>query len=246
MAGSRMPARASQPSPPPAAAPRVSVLVVSVDTHARDAAVRALREAEHGVFGARSGEEALALTRGGGWDVLAFDTRTEAYGLPLLEALRERVRPMPVLVGMAELREAEVFCREHDVPLFVSTPVDAPTLRRAVDAAAELAWESKLHKHAHASGVMPVVRKHACVVVVGAVGAGEGLREALPPSLRNAHLALVDTPEHAAEVLRMIIPDLLVLDDVEAHDRLRADATTRAIPELVRGLADPRAVRGGR
>lgn len=212
------------------------MLVVDADARARDATVRAIRAADHAVLGARSGDEAVALLRGGGWDVLLFDTRIQAYDLPLLEVLRDLVRPMPVLVGAAPVREVEAFCREHDVPLFLATPFDEPALRRAIDAAAEHAWEARIARRDHASGVMPIARKHACVIVVGAVGAGEGLREALPPSLRNAHLALVHGPQEASQILRMIVPDLLVLDDVEAHDRLRAEATARAIPVLVRGL----------
>lgn len=170
-------------------------------------------------------------------DIVVFDYAMPVFDGPkLVEALRLNVRPMPVLVGVSALAESRLWCADHGIPIFVMKPFEDATLVRAVDSALKLARDGATPKKKVGSGVRAALRS-ACVVAVGSLQGEEVLHELLPESLQHARVVVVDNPDEAERVLEMIVPDLLVLDDISANDRLRSLATNRAIPMLLRPAA---------
>ena len=142
-------------------------------------------------------------------------------------------RPMPVLVGISGATRARDWCLDHGVPIFLLKPFADVTLRRAVDAAVSQAAEWRDRKKEQTSGTRASIRP-ACVIAVGAVEGEDGLREILPQALAHARIVVVETTDEAERVLDLITPDVMIIDDVSAHDRLRTKATLRAIPIVIR------------
>jgi len=170
-------------------------------------------------------------------DIVVFDYAMPVFDGPkLVEALRLNVRPMPMLVGVSALTESKSWCAEHGVPIFVMKPFEDATFLRAVDSALKLAHEAREPKKKVSSGVR-VALKSACVLAVGNLHGDEVLHELLPESLRHARVVVVDNPDEAERILEMIVPDFLVLDDASCNDRLRALATLKAIPTMLRPAA---------
>ncbi|GAC1546362.1 MAG: hypothetical protein NVS3B10_10330 [Polyangiales bacterium] len=210
------------------------ILVVEDDPTLREAMVESLELDGYVVEGASNGAVGLEMALRNKPHVVVFDFWMPVTDGPtLVEELRTLVRPMPVLIGISAAAHALSWGREHGVPIFLLKPFEAATLSRAVEAAVSQVAEGRGAKRPSVSGTRPVARA-ACVVAVGSSDADVGLRETLPESLRDARIVIVQSAEEAEHILDLIVPDLLVLDDIDEHDALRARATVRAIPVLAR------------
>ena len=183
---------------------------------------------------AANGAVALEIALAKKPHVVVFD-----YALPvtdgptLVEELRMLARPMPILVGISGAPHARDWCLDHGVPIFLLKPFANATLRRAVDAAVSQAAQFRDRKKEQASGTRPATHP-ACVLAVGAVEGDEGLVAILPQALAHARIVVVETADEAERVLDLITPDMMIIDDVGEHDRLRNKANLRAIPVVVR------------
>lgn len=213
------------------------VLVVDDEPVLRHAMAEQLRDEGYTVEEAGNGAVGLEQAIWFKPDIVVFDYAMPVFDGPkLVEALRLHVRPMPVLVGVSAIAESRLWCADHGIPIFVMKPFEDATFLRAVDSALKLAIEARAPKEKGGSGVRASVRS-ACVVAVGNLHGDEVLHELLPEALRHARVVVVDNPDEAEHVLEMIVPDLLVLDDAAANDRLRALALLKAIPLLLRPAA---------
>ena len=212
------------------------VLVVDDEPDLREAMAETLRD--EGYFVDEAGNGAVALERALAHkpDVVVFDyAMPVADGPTMVEQLRTMIRPCPVFVGISAATAAREWCADHGVPIFLLKPFEDTTLCRAVDTAVSALMEARQPRKPSPSGVR-VATRPACVVAVGAIEGDEGIREALPASLRHARIVVVDSPEEAEHVLQLIVPDLIILDDDVAHDALRSVAMARAIPVLTKLL----------
>jgi DNA-binding response OmpR family regulator len=214
---------------------RARILVVEDDATLREGMAESLRLDGLEVFEASNGAVGLEVALTKSPQIVVFDyTMPVADGPMLVAELREVVRPMPVLVAISAAGSVQTWCRDQGIPVFLLKPFDDATMRRAIDAAIGQAIESNRPRPPSKSGTRAATRP-AFVVVVGSRDDGEGgLRDALPESMRHARIVVVASAEEGARILDWIVPDLLVLDDLGAHDSLRALATLRAIPILVR------------
>lgn len=233
----------SKSSKPPRFPARI--LVVEDDRTLREGIVETLRLDGYEVFEASNGAVGLEVALRHRPHVVVFDWAMPiADGPMLVGELREVVRPMPVLVAISAAEKAKAWCRDQGIPVFLLKPFDDATLRRAVGAAVSQVMDADRPKAPSRSGTRASVRP-ACVVAVGSRSGDDELRETLPESMRHARIVLVASSNEAEQVLDRIVPDLLVLDDIGAHDEIRARATANAIPVLVRPPhdgADPRLV----
>ena len=231
-------------SKPPRFAARI--LVVEDDATLREGIAEALRLDGHEVFEASNGAVGLEMALRKKPHVLVFDYAMPVTDGPTLVAeVRDVVRPVPMLVAISATEHVQAWCRDQGIPVFLLKPFDDATMRRAIDAALDPLVEARASAAPSRSGTRAATRP-SCVLVVGSSDDGEkGLRAALPASMRDARVVVVSSADEAAHVLEWIVPDMLVLDDVGAHDELHARATLRAIPVLVRPPhdgADPRLV----
>jgi two-component system response regulator PrrA len=216
-------------------APRV--LVVDDERDLREVIAEQLRLDGYDVDEASNGAVALECALARRPDVVVFDyAMPVADGPALVEQLRTFLRPAPVLVGISAAERARAWCAEHGVPIFVMKPFEHTTLRKAVEEAAAKAAETRDSDGKVASGPREVHRS-ACVVAVGAVERDGALRDSLPASLREARIVVVDSALDAERILELIVPDLVILDDNEAHDRVRSLATANAVPVILRPTA---------
>jgi CheY-like chemotaxis protein len=225
---------------------RARLLVVEDDPTLREGMAETLRLDGHEVFEASNGAVGLEVALQKRPHVVIFDyAMPVADGPTLVAELREVVRPMPVLVAISAASSVQAWCRDQGIAMFLLKPFDDATMRRAVGAAIDHAMEAERPRPPSKSGTRPVARP-AFVIVVGSRDDGElGLRESLPESMRDARIVVVASADEGARVLDWIVPDLLVIDDLGEHDGLRALATLRAIPILLRPPhdgADPRLV----
>jgi CheY-like chemotaxis protein len=234
----------NSPSRPPRA--HVRILVVEDDATLREGLAETLRLDGHVVFEAGNGAVGLEVALQERPQVVIFDyAMPVADGPTLVAELRDLVRPMPVLVAISAAESVQAWCRDQGIPVFLLKPFDDATLRRAIDAAIQNAVESERPRPPSKSGTRAVARP-AFVIAVGSRDDGElGLRESLPEAMRHARIVVVSSADEGMRVLEWIVPDLLVIDDLGENDALRAVATLRAIPILLRPPhdgADPRLV----
>lgn len=223
-----------RPRPP---LPRVRVLVVDDEPILRTAMAELLRDEGFVVDEAGNGAVALEKAIACRPDVVVFDYAMPVFDGPaLVESLRLIIRPHPIFVGVSAIKESRAWCNDHGIPIFVMKPFEDATLLRAVDSALELARERDAPRKKVGSGTRLAVRS-AAVLAVGQLHGDEPLHALLPDALRHARVIVVDHPSEAERILDMIVPDLLVLDDAPEHDRLRAVATAKAVPVLVRPAA---------
>jgi CheY-like chemotaxis protein len=210
------------------------ILIVEDDPALREALAETLRMDGYEVHEAANGAVALEIALRTKPHIVVFD-----YALPvtdgptLVDELRMLARPVPVLVGISGATRARDWCIDNGVPIFLLKPFADVTLRRAIDAAAGQAAELAEKKKQQVSGTLPVTRP-ACVIAVGAVEGDQGLTGILPQALAHARIVVVETAEEAERVLDHVTPDMMIIDDVSAHDPLRTKATLRGIPVVVR------------
>ncbi|MGZ3419099.1 MAG: response regulator [Polyangiales bacterium] len=210
------------------------MLVVDDEPMLRHAMADLLRDEGYRVEEASNGAVALEIALSFRPDVIVFDWwMPVADGRALVESLHESMRPLPGLVAVSGIATARAWCVDKGVPFLVTKPFDDTTLMRAVDAALSRTREERQPRKQTGSGTRAIVRP-ACVVAVGERDPENSLVEELPESLRHARIVTVDEPGDAEKILDMIVPDLLVIDDDASHDHLRALATTKAVPVLVR------------
>lgn len=213
------------------------VLVVDDEPVLRHAMAELLRDEGYTVDEASNGAVALEQALAFKPDIVLFDYAMPVYDGPqLVEALRQTMRPMPMLVSVSALRETKSWCDDHGIPIFVLKPFEDASLIRAVDSALKLAIEGRGPRKHVGSGIRPLA-KSACVLAVGNLHGDELLHDILPASLQHARVIVVDNGDDAERVLEMIVPDLLLLDDSPDNDRLSVIATGRGIPILLRPMA---------
>lgn len=191
-----------------------------------------LRDEGYLVDEASNGAVALELALAHRPDVILFDWVMPVWDGPtMVGAIRELIRPPPILVGVSALHESKSWCEALGIPIFVMKPFEQSTLVHAIDSAVALA-DARTRGREKPS---PTPRKRsACVIAVGDLRNEGVLHELLPDSLRDARIVVVEEPDEAERVLTMIVPDLLIVADSVEHDRLRATANQKGVPVLVR------------
>lgn len=214
---------------------RVRVLVVDDEPVIREAMAELLRDDGYLVDEASNGAVALELALSNRPDVILFDWVMPVWDGPtMVNAVREVIRPPPILVGVSALHESRSWCEALGIPIFVMKPFEQSTLVHAIDSAVALA-EARTRSREQPSATPR--KRNACVVAVGDLRSEGALHDLLPATLRDARIVMVEDPEEAERVLGMIVPDLLIVADSVEHDRLRAVATHKGVPVLVRPAA---------
>jgi CheY-like chemotaxis protein len=210
---------------------KTRILIVEDDFDTREVIADHLRAHGYEVDMAANGAIALekALIRRP--DVVLFDLAMPVTDGPtFVEELRGLVQPVPVLVAMSGLRGAREWCAMNGVPLFLRKPFGGSTLRRAAIDAVGIAAQTP----SDPPPTRPSLHT-ACVVAVGTI-TESAAREQLPQSLQRVRIVVVE-PGELAQLLDELVPYLLLVDDSDAHTRVRSLAVERGIPVLVRPSA---------
>jgi len=209
-------------------------LVVDDEPVIREAMAELLRDEGYVVDEAGNGAVALEKALAQRPDVILFDWVMPVWDGPtLVAAVRELLRPLPILVGVSASHESRTWCEEHGIPIFVMKPFEQSTLVHAIESAVALAAERARPARDRQRTLQRTIQS-ACVIAVGDLRAEGALHDLLPEALQHARIVVVEDPLEAERVLGMVVPDLLIVADASEHDRLRAVANQKGVPVVVR------------
>jgi len=213
---------------------RRSVLIADDDEVLRQAMVEVLEEEGHLLHQASNGAVALEKALLIRPDVVVVDYMMPiASGAAFIESLRAIVRPAPAIVAISGFPGAARWCAENGVEVFLAKPFLLASFLHAVEHACDRTQDAS---PSSSSGLRIAVRT-ACIMAVGE--GAEDLNATLPTAIRHARVVVVDSPDEAMQILREIVPELVVLGDDPSHQRLRRYAEARGIPCISREDARP-------